>query len=335
MNRRLLVHLDADATIGLGHAVRTANLLHHLPGLEIVVSGQGRALDDFFPTARRVTPPRNAHDLAAIATHIEASGLLLDQPHMAAQIATLRQNCACPIAVIDDYGGIPSGDLIINGTVLPAYHEYSAIRHHDRILAGGTYALIHNAFACHSEEKATDTHRLLIVIGSGQRAFDWLDFLLDHFNGAEWDETTIVTGRTHPNPYRISSICSQRKIRHRHAIASEALAQEAHRAKAALTTGGMIVYEALAAGLPVAAFPQIDNLEAEMAYFAAQGAIIDLGRQNGFVWPVVDQVLAILRHQPERRARMRQAGLNLIDGHGLQRAANALGELLKLNGGHA
>ena len=335
MNRRLLVHLDADATIGLGHAVRTANLLHYLPDLEIVVSGQGRALDEFFPTARRVTPSRNAHDLAAIATRIKASGLLLDQPHMATQIATLRPSCTCPIAVIDDYGGIPSSDLIINGTILPAYHEYSAIRHNDRILAGGAYALIHDAFACRSEEKATNSHRLLIVVGSDQRAFDWLDFLLAHFDGAAWDETTIVTGRAHPDPHRISSICSQRQIRHRHAISSEALAKETHRAKAALTTGGMIVYETLAAGLPVAAFPQINNLEAEMAHFAAQGAIIDLGHQNGFQWSVVDQALAILRHEPERRARMRQAGLNLIDGHGLRRAAKSLHELLRLNGGHA
>lgn len=335
MNHRLLVHLDADATIGFGHAVRTANLLHHLPGLEIVISGQGSALDGIFPTARRIAAPLNTGDLAAIANRIEASGILLDQPQMAAQILTLRQNSACPVAVIDDYGDIPSGDLIINGTIRPDYHRYHIIDPNDRILAGGTYALIHDAFAGSAVGKTADTHRLLIVIGSGQRAFDWLDFVLENFNGLAWDETIIVTGNAHPNPYRISSICSQRQIRHYHAISSEELAKIMHRATAALTTGGMIVYEALAAGLPVAAFPQIDNLEAEMTYFEAQGAIIDLGYAGGFEWPVVDQALAILRREPERRARMRQAGLNLIDGHGLRRAAIALYDLLMSKTGMA
>lgn len=330
MSAPLLVHLDANAEIGLGHAVRIGNLLKHLSGIPLILSGDCDAALPFLPENVVRVHASDADDLLVQARRHGAVALLVDEPDMARAIGPLRMEAPCPIAIIDDYGGIDATDLVINGTVLPAYHRYRARRKADTILTGGAFALIHDAFGRDLRSRAKND-RLLVVIGSGQAAFDWADFLLGAPVFSRWPHVTFVTGRALPDPERFGAACAALGFRHRHGISSDALAAEAHSATAGLTTGGMIVYEALAAGLPLAAFPQIANLEAEMNFFSRHGALLDLGSHGGFDAGQVAAALTTLEDE-ERRAQLSRNGRQLIDGQGLARAAKALEILIQSNG---
>ena len=333
MLKRVLVRLDADSDIGLGHAVRTANLLKQIPGLDLWVSGRSDVLRTFFPSAQILDEVHALDDLARLAQQINAHGLVIDHPDTARQAHALRAICDKPIILIDDYGNIPSSHLVINGNILSEYHQYEMISHEDRILAGGRYALIHPAFQSSSNDTDRLTECLLIVIGSGENSYRWLDFLLETKPFAKWSNVILVTGHAHPYPEKISEICSQIHVEHRHALTSYELASYVHSCTAGLTTGGMIVYESLAAGLPLMAFPQMGNLVDELNFFSEHDALINLGPHHGFDDRHIHSDLELLRQNPSARIQLQSAGKALVDGSGIQRCATAITNLLDLNGG--
>lgn len=332
MRKRILVRVDANSEIGLGHAVRISNLLEQMPSLDLWVSGRGIVLQDFFPTAQILNEPRTIEDLHRQADSINANGLLIDHPDTAQQVAQLRAMSERPIALIDDYGRIASGHLVINGTILHEYHRYHRLNPADRILAGGPYTLIHPAFRHVKSVETRSSDHLLIVIGSGNESVRWLDFLLDSKPFMNWPHVTVITGRAHPYPKKIENVCSRVHLQHCHALPSSELANYGHSATAALITGGMIVYEFLAAGLPSVVFPQLDNLEKEMSFFSMHNAVINLGPEQGFNARYIHSCLERLRTDPLERACLRTAGQALVDGAGIQRCAEALIETFGLAG---
>ncbi len=327
MKKRILVRLDANSHIGLGHAVRTANLLKQLPYFDLWISGNGDAIQNFFPTAQILEEINTIENLNKKVDEIDVHGLIIDHPGMASEVQKLREISSKPVVLIDDYGNIPSGNLVINGTILPEYHQYDIVDSGDRILTGGRYALIHPAFEQKSDTSLRSKNCLLIVIGSGDHSYKWLDFLLETKPFIKWQNIIIVTGSAHPYPVKVTEACNRLGLQHCHAISSLELSQYAHKSTAALTTGGMIVYEALAAGLPLISFPQIDNLINELKFFSDQGALINLGTEYGFDDQYIYLCLERLRNDISERTRLQSAGPSLVDGSGINRGASAISEL--------
>lgn len=333
MTKRILAHLHADSQIGIGHAIRTAKLLNSIPKIDLWISGNGSTLRNFFPAAKFLDSASSSKALALQANAINADGLLLDLPNASLLTQTLRTFFPGPVAVIDDFGGIASGHLTINGTILSNYHNYDLFRPDDVILAGGKYALIDPSFVDGQVSINSEKNKLIIVIGSSKRAFEWLDFLLDNKPFLGWDRVTVVTGSSHPYPELISAKCSDLSIQYHHALSSHELAKEIHTATAGLTTGGMIVYESLAAGLPLVVFPQIENLVPEMHFFSNHGAVVNLGPEGGFDLSILSEKLSQIRNDSNLREKLQKVGRGLIDGYGMQRSAEALRKLYGLEEG--
>lgn len=327
---RLWIRLDAGAGIGFGHAVRVAGLLNHLrTPLGLTVVGGDAGLARFFPGARLLPlPPGDAWWETALAE--QADALLVDLPAAAHRPWRSFRRGGVPVMAIDDEGGEVEADLIINGTVAESCHRYPGQDGRAEILAGARYALIRPEFAATPWLPQTD-RSLIAVIGSGQRAADWAFLLLaEYLPRMGLDRVTLVVGAAFPELERLRGQAQRLGVTLRQGLAAAELARELAGHALALATGGMIVYEALACGVPLAAFPQVDNMLAEMAWFEAAGCLTNLGYDGGMAADVVVNEASALLERPELALQRSARGRGIVDGRGMARVAAAMEQLLRV-----
>ena len=325
---KLLIRLDAGP-VGLGHAVRVRGVVDLIaPRPDLVLAGAGDGLEDWFPGVRRV-PVGGEADFAALCEAERPDAVLIDLPaYPAGLFATLRRQ-SIPILCIDDVGGEVDADLIVNGTVLDQYHHYPPVPPGGVRLIGGAYTLVRPAFGA-SPWTAPSRPAVAIVIGSGDRARDWAFRLLSpELDRRDWGSVTMVVGAAFRDRERLAEAVREAGVVLRHGLAAPELAGLLASASVALITGGMIVYEALAVGVPMVVFPQIENLIPEAAFLAAGGMIEDLGFGGGMKLDMVQAAIAGLTGDPARQQDMSRRQRSLIDGKGMERVAAAISHFLR------
>ncbi|VAV94349.1 hypothetical protein MNBD_ALPHA02-6 [hydrothermal vent metagenome] len=326
---KLLIRLDADHNTGLGHAARTAELLRHIDHpLDIHICGTGAQLPLFFgegitlhPLPDRISEVDKSDHFLRIAGDISAHILLIDHPNQSRETWQKYHGSPLPVIAIDDYGGDVQADLIFNGTILDDYHHYPLMAAKDHIFCGGDYALLNPVFGevCHNPVQ----DNLLIVIGGGERARQWaLALTGEHspFQDRVTGPITMIVGGTFPDIDRLRTACAKLDISVQQNIRQSDLADLLARHRAALITGGMIVYETLASGCPAIIFPQEKNLIHEADWFAQKGCLVNLGYEGGMDMKLVGQQLAVLYKDQQRATN----GRELIDGKGMIRAAREI-----------
>lgn len=322
---KILLRLDAGAA-GLGHAVRTSGLLALLdPRPEIVLAGQGEGLEAWFPGIRRLDCA-GPEALVELCRSERPDALLFDLPRYEMDLFDALRDTGVPSICVDDWGGEVAADLVINGTVIDAYHRYPRVADTATILAGGRYTLIRPAFG-QTPWSDPDDAGLVIVIGSGERARDWAHLLLDG-DRAGWGPLTMIVGNAFPSRADFTASAARRGIEVRSGLDAARLAACLSRAALSLITGGMVVYEAMAVGVPAVVFPQLDNLVVEAEFLAAAGCIADLGPEGGMSWPVVSRTVSALLADRERRREMSRRQRAMVDGRGMERAAQAISRFL-------
>lgn len=325
MGRRLLIRLDANNNVGYGHVIRTASLLEQIETpLSPVFVG---TLDDA-PVAIAEMLPYSSNAGGALNEAIAAvkpDAILIDLPAWVDRPWAAFRRAGVPVIAIDDEGGRVDADLIVNGTALDEYHRYQGPGPPAQQLIGPRYVLLRAPFAAR-RWRLPGAPRLLVVIGSGERAHDWAHKLADGgFDGLPVAAIDIVVGAAFPDPRSLKR--SEIVTVHQN-LPAERLAELMAEASVGLMTGGMVVYEALAVGLPVAAFPQVANLVPEIAWFAARGSVSDLGYDDGMDMRLVrERVMALLGNKAAAAAQS-AAGLAIIDGQGSRRVARAIDALL-------
>ena len=322
---KILLRLDAGAA-GLGHAVRTSGLLALLdPRPEIVLIGQGEGLEAWFPGLRRLNCP-NPETLIELCRSERPDALLLDLPRYGTTLFDAVRETGVPSICIDDWGGEVAADLVINGTVIDAYHHYPRVPADATVLAGGAYTLIRPAFG-QTPWTDPDETSLVIVIGSGERARDWAHLLLDG-DRAGWGPVTMIVGSAFPDRADFTASAARRGIELRSGLDAASLASCLSQASLALITGGMVVYEALAVGVPAVVFPQLDNLVIEAEFLSTAGCIVDLGYEGGMSLPTVSKSVSALLSDRDRRREMSRRQRAMVDGRGMERAAQAISRFL-------
>ncbi|PCJ39033.1 MAG: hypothetical protein COA81_11180 [Alphaproteobacteria bacterium] len=337
---KLLIRLDGDHNTGLGHAARIAELLRHIDHpLAIHICGTGAQLPLFFgegithhPLPEQISEVEKSDHLLRMAGDISARILLIDQPDQTRETWQKYHDSPLPVIAIDDYGGDVQADLIFNGTILDDYHHYPLMTAKDHVFCGGDYALLNPAFGEVRHNPAPDS--LLIVIGGGERARQWaLALTGEHspFQSKAIDQITMIVGGSFPDIDRLRTACAKLDISVQQNIRQADLADLLARHRAALITGGMIVYETLASGCPAIIFPQEENLIREADWFAQKDCLINLGYEGGMDMKLVGQQLALLYKGQQRAANDRE----LIDGKGMIRAAQEIDKFLsRLYGGN-
>ena len=135
---------------------------------------------------------------------------------------------------------------------------------------------------------------MTIVVGSGHRAAEWaLSLAAGEVDTGDWGDATMIVGGTFPDIDELRARCGTQGIRFARLnkemapLASSTVAKQMARTLAsstvALTTGGMIVYECVAMGVPTVVYPQEQNLVGECAWFESRGCVVSLGHEGGCI----------------------------------------------------
>lgn len=327
---RVLVRLDDNPVIGRGHVVRTSALLALLKDAsEVVVAGDSSSLSGWFPGA--ILEKVAANDFASIgmlAAEHQPDLFLCDHPNAPAHIYdVVREGCDVPCVAIDDKGGHVGADLIVNGTVIEELQRYEDLRPNAQLLAGPAYTLVRDEFR-RNPWKPPQKRVLTIIVGSGQRAADWAMVLAS--GGAEFsvDQVIMIVSGSFPAFAELQPRCAERSITLRHGLTAAEMAAALAETTVALTTGGMIVYECVAAGVPAVVFPQEENLVEECAWLHEHGCVVSLGREGTSRGLVESACRGVLTNNAKQRA-LSEASRATIDGRGMLRVVQAIGQLVR------
>lgn len=322
----LLVRVDATHEIGLAHAVRTGRLVGSLSTQpEITVAGHDTAL---------LRPHFGGAHYTGIDEFVRAGtrpdAYLVDCPVLDLNFCLKRADgTAIPVIVVDDYGGRIDADLVINGTVLDDYHRYSGLSDGAQLFCGADYALIDPVFANTPWRGPGEGKALTIVAGGGNRAADWVHELVDYEPELKTlGPTNLIVGQAFPEFEKLISRAEGSSITLFKGINATEMAALLSNASVALVTGGMIVYEALAVGVPTIVFPQETNLVKEAEWFAQQNCIRNLGYDGGMQMTLVSKTIRHLIDNPAMAVTCSQNARATIDGRGMERAASAIDDHL-------
>lgn len=338
-NEKIIIRMDANHSVGLAHAVRLSSILAHVKTpLEIHVLGEGDHRAVFFDQdvilhdfdASVQSEEEKATATVELAKKIAAQGIMVDQPHQTAACWRVFENSPFSIIAIDDMGGPVQADIIFNGTVLDEYHHYAQMPEGRPIYCGAEYVLINPCFAQNKWHRPQD-NSLISIIGSGDTACEWALFLTQD-NGPLARlrplAMTMIIGSSYPKYEQLWQNCQKLGIKLMQGISQQKMAKLMSIHSLALITGGMIVYEALAVGIPAIVYPQEDNLPPEAKYFAQKGCIIDLEKHGGFNDTAVYKNLIKLLQGKNREFDLSGKARNSIDGQGIIRTAVLLDEFL-------
>jgi UDP-2,4-diacetamido-2,4,6-trideoxy-beta-L-altropyranose hydrolase len=321
---RVLLRLDADRTVGFGHAVRCSALIQAFPSdIDLVVAGDDpQAIRSVFPTARYRSVKADGFEtiLAAEAADV----VIVDLPHTTPDLWASARASGAIVVAVDDEGGAISADFVINGAGPESVHHYPALGPNDRALTGPAYALLRPAFAKTRWAQPND-RSLSIVVGSGVRARDWaLDLARDGLKSLNLSKMKMVVGGFFSAYPELRALCDDVGIQLFQALGPEELAQFLASSQVALITGGMVMPETLAVGTPAVVFPQVENLIPETRWFSERNAIIDLGFEGGFQLDFVFSALDRMISDQSAAQVQSQRGRALVDGMGAHRCAAAV-----------
>lgn len=327
---RVLLRVDANSMVGMGHATRLSALVGLLrTRCDLVVAGNDETLKSAFPhTPIRALVSEDSPEFRKVLETFKPALVIVDLPPSGARPwEMIRDWTSVPIVALDDEGGELDADLIINGTVLEQYHRYKCPSG-ARVLCGVQYSMIRPVFSAHPWQRANTS--VAIVVGSGEHAEAWALMLTSGtVNMTTWGMVRMVVGPSFQEYSRLESLCQQIGIHLQQAISGEALASLISNSAVALITGGMIVYETLAMGVPAVVFPQVPNLVPEAKWFSDQGAILDLKYDGGMDPIAVEEAVGSLLRNRKAALAMSAVQRSMVDGRGLHRAAAAVDALLR------
>jgi spore coat polysaccharide biosynthesis predicted glycosyltransferase SpsG len=329
----ILVRLDANHHIGMGHAIRVSAILDLLktPHSTTVAGDLGLISDLFSAKRTNIVPVKDTEAFFALISTTQPDLILVDHPRLGPNFwrrLSKYNSCAASIVALDDEGGDVEAELIVNSTILDQYHRYPLLRPQATLLCGAKYALIRPVFA-ETKWQNSSGSSVVIVVGSGDRARDWaLHLMSGKVELNNWGKVRMIVGRAFPDMDRLWRSCDSLGVSLESGISAEAMAQALSQARVALITGGMIVFEALAVGVPTVVYPQMENMIPEAKWFAERGCLVDLGHEGGMNCGLVEETVGLLLSSSSKCLTMSLAQRAIIDGRGMVRAAKAISDLL-------
>lgn len=316
--RAVVLRLDADERIGLGHAARALALGEALGaalGARPTVLARPSAVLDRFLAGRLVDRAeiRGSGYAAAETLAATAPGTVLvsDSYDLDADDLERLAGGSALHVVIDDEGALPRYpcDVVVNPNLGAATAPY---RSAGCVLAGPRYALLRaeaRALAARPGRPATEP-RVVVAFGGGRWAPGAIR-LLAALGGLARDGATVLAPAADPPPGVM-------------AIAPASLLDALHGADLAVLAGGVTKYEAAALGVPMLLCAVVAHQRAGVAAVAAAGAACDLGDADAArTDDVVRRARDLLADAPAR-ARMAAAGRALVDGRGADRVTEAV-----------
>lgn len=312
------VRFDADREIGMGHAHRCLALADALRRNGAPVTVLTRTPDVIAPLAGRIPVIQiSGTETDALSAHTRPGDIaVLDYAETAgADIRAIRTGLAgVQLVLIGNREPASLADLVIRQTPLGPETPRS-----DE-LSGPQFILIKRSFeGLALRQVRSEPRRLLVCLGGGRpRGLHWILDLINRTAPACIEEIHVagpgVSGAVPASPRR-SFICDE---------SSNDLAAAMALADLAILSGGGIIYEAAASGLPALYCPVV----------AHQEALALQAQRAGFGWlcpafaardeEAFSQQLASFAGDHDGRAQLAKNGQALIDGLGADRIARRL-----------
>lgn len=342
--RKLIIRVDATPQVGMGHAFRTAALVESLrDSFEPVLCGDDDKLEQAFHNIPRMPLDEALKDDNAI--------ILVDHPKGLEALPSAKQ----PKIVVDDFGDVKGADLVLNGTVTAGPTLYPEFHDPDKLLLGPDFVLLRQAFGESSsierklaqemdteraqkpsffapirnfffappresrseaylkhQKTITKQYDILIIAGSGQKARDWVYEMTQLFG--EWNIVIVVGAQ-----FAGGGDFGKHQVFQN--LGAEPLTSLMRQSKIALVTGGMILYECLAAGIPTVAYPSVGNMVPEIDRLEDLGIIDNIANIKD-----KPRHMRSLLMNKEFLAIRAKKGMKLVDGLGTKRAAQIIKE---------
>ena len=319
---------NVDSDVGMGHAVRCAGLFKQITVKHsLTVIGGSDLLCNLFPYSNYI----NVNDWVNIDWSVmglpKVDLVLADIPIYKARNWTRLRYPGSLLVAIDDHGGAVSADIIFNGTVMPEHHHYIETNPSSLYYIGPEYALIRPEFAA-THWQGEGSNALCILIGSGAAATDWVfNLVRGGLNQFLSQNVNLIVGNAFESQSELADLCNDGGIRLHVGLDAEKIAKFFSMSAVALVTAGTGLYEAIASGVPVVAFPQIPDLSSQSAWFASRGACIDLTIERSNASDAIAAINLLFR-EPGSNLKMRKCQKECLDGGGMIRVAKILDNVL-------
>ena len=317
---KVILCIEANATVGFGHLVRCAAILNQLSSdCELTLVGDVQDTS-IFKQAVNVVACSEWQSMDWVAMGIShADVVLVDLPlHRAVNWSCFRK-ISSKVVAVDDYGGDIDADVIVNGSVIQQLH-HDPKRSSQLICAGPDYALVRPDFAM-TPWKAHLDSSLCMVIGSGQPALEWAFFLVEQVAPLlKGSRLSMVVGGGFARWDDLLASCRQQKVNLcRHLSAAE-MAEVLANASLVLATAGMIVYESVVVGVPLMAYPQLPEMKPEAEWFAQQQACITI-EVEAWDAQALSALIKQTVHDHDNLRRISSIQRQIMDGQGVKRVS--------------
>ncbi|CAO3460729.1 hypothetical protein [Azospirillum argentinense] len=330
----ILIRVDGDHAIGLGHIFRMRALTQRLigNGFPVALAVQRETPGEMVLREAGLTVHGLADDEAflPLARNCGARVVILDVLNTSVDLLrTLRQTGIRRLVTLDDEaGGLEEADLVINAIVSLA-GRYDAAACRAQLYEGPAYMILQPEMVRSGPpQPAPDRARRLLLCfgGSDTRGLSArvltalgtlpgpLDLHLNLGPAALQDEELISARMASPHLVTVMRGVPD-------------LAACFQSMDLVLCAGGIMLYELAALGVPAAAIAAEPHELATVDFFAGAGCALNLGYYATLEPNDLTVRLASLLNSAARRRDMARCGPLLVDGEGLGRCVRLIGEL--------
>lgn len=318
----IVVYLQADSIIGLGHCVRVRALVDALPlEYRLVLVADGELAGSYFQGAER----HSRNDiLKVLAAECSASLVILiaDCPDVPEEIWNFKHPRLIQVAIDDIGSPALHCDILLNCSGYPGYHRYPSMQNGISLL-GLKYLPLRAEFGRVARFIQRGKY-LGVVAGSSQAASDWIRAVLDmDFSQlCSPEDIRVVMSPSAQQFVEIQRLGAEKGISVRRGLSSAEMLDFFQECRLCVMTAGMSLYEAFCCGVPVIAYPIQPNMMPECAYYEAEGLLVNVvdGMNEATLVGAIQHVWA----DSEALERMSASARAQVDGQGLMRVSGVI-----------
>lgn len=337
----LAIRADANARIGLGHAMRCFALAEgwRARGGEAVFCSGGALPEQLAARLERtgvgfhiLEDAEDGRAFASAASEHGARWLVLDGPFADAGFASAAREAA-PVLLIDDAADKDAypADLLLNQNVQASAASYED-RTSAKILTGPRYALIRSDLRQDLvEREISEAPKRILALVGGADPNGHLAMLVEA-GAAALAEAGVTGGQVDAvigpaNAWRPEALISGSVV---YRVGVRDLGALIATADIVLSSAGSTVWELALHGTPMILGASVPVEEPVGAGMAAEGAALYLGRLANCVPERITAETVRLLRDAEQRKKLSKAAAALVDGEGVERVIDAM---LEIGGG--
>ncbi|MFQ5504855.1 MAG: UDP-2,4-diacetamido-2,4,6-trideoxy-beta-L-altropyranose hydrolase [Planctomycetota bacterium] len=329
----VILRADGSSSIGIGHVMRCLSLaagIRRAGGKPLLLTRSGPELErgSAVPVELLAEGLAEAQDAASTleAARAHDARLVVVDHYALGPGWWERVASRLSLLVIDDEGRPGTGtevDLVLNPNMGARTSWYPG-----RALCGARYALLREEFLARRSNRETHgtVRRILVTLGGAdpENLSPMVLRSLARVSGGI--EIDLVIGPAFRDQ---EAIMRQAGLDRRVRVQGGELATRMAEADLAITAGGSTLYECACLGLPALVIQTAPNQGASCRAMAEAGVILFLGPASQTDEAGLGRSVELLSADPTQRARMREAGMMLVDGRGAERVAWELARLVE------